>query len=127
VKLYGVRLLDGRLVWVEPAELQARPGDAVRCHVDAREEDGLVTITPELLLQGPSQSQGELLEILPRATDDACRDLPLAWLPPLGSTVSSPRASGQVIALDPVRGRTTLLTDGGEKLHCDAAELEEQS
>jgi hypothetical protein len=125
VKLYGVRLTDGRLVWLEADGAEAQSGERVHCLVDGQEEEGLITVTPELLLRGPEESRGKLLAVIPEGLEDDGVEIPLAWLPPLGCRVRSSEATGQVVGLDPVGGQATVLTDGGERVVCDAAVLKE--
>lgn len=127
MRLYGVRLTDGRLVWLESEDAGAQSGERVRCLVDGQEEEGLVMVTPELLLHGPEESQGKLLAVLLEKAERSDGELPLAWLPPLGSRVRSSEATGRVVGLDPVAGEATVLTEGGERVDCDAAALKEIS
>lgn len=109
MSIAGVRLDDGRLVWVDAGELELQPLDQVVVEFDGREYQGQVMIAPEALIR-PVQPTGRIAGISPRdSADTDCSDLPGADMPPLGT-----RVAGEIVmAVDAVKRTITVEgTDG---------------
>jgi hypothetical protein len=107
----GVRLTDGRLVWVEAGEEVLSPLDRVVVDLDGAEERGRVMVTLGQLLR-PVLPSGRLLRMeLDGVPDSDCEDLPGADMPPLGG----PLENGVVIAIDAVNHTVTIETADGER------------
>ncbi len=117
MRVAGVRLGDGRAVWVDAGAWELAPLDAVIVRLEAGDFTGSVFVTPEQLVRGVERIDGTVVEVSPASTDEEkCADLPGADLPPLGSVVRTDRVKGRVTALDPTRRLATLTRDDGSQV-----------
>ncbi|HLJ68002.1 MAG TPA: hypothetical protein VKX16_11645 [Chloroflexota bacterium] len=83
----------------------------VECHRGL--EQGRVFITPDQLV-GTAPVSGTITGVLPsERPESACDSLPGAGMPPLGATIDTPRGTGLVIRIDPVRGSAVVRTEDG--------------
>jgi hypothetical protein len=115
VRIAGVRLSDGRLVWLDAGVHDIQPLDLVTAQLAAGEAEGLVYVTPEALVSPPPHIEGLVIDCRPRArSDQDCNKLPGAEFPALGESVRSGDIAGTVIALDPVNQRMTIGHGDGE-------------
>jgi hypothetical protein len=115
VTTVGVRLTDGKLVWVTSATHVLRPADRVRVTLSGAEWTGTVVIGPDGLLSPMPAVAGEVIERVESQEDDlACDALPGADLPPLGSVVRLGPLEGVVTQLHPVQRLVTITDSSGE-------------
>lgn len=106
----GVRLRDGRALWVDAADRAMSPLDEAIVRLHDGDCTGYVFVTPEQLLRAPEPIEGLIVAVWRRGEDpQECLDLPGSDMPPLGSQVEIGGARGTVNALDPV-GRTVRVT-----------------
>jgi hypothetical protein len=110
VSITGVRLTDGRLVWVEAGVTELQPLDRVVVDVDGQERPGRVAIAPEALIR-PVETVGRIVRVNAHNHDDSCPALPGADMPPLGGEVDGET----VIAVDAVNRTFTLETVDGSR------------
>jgi hypothetical protein len=113
VRIAGVRLPDGRAVWLDAGGLPVSPLDRVVAEVEGAEATGEVFVAPDQLLTSlpPDGSISRVLPPKPDALD--CSGLPGASMPPLGTRVSTAEGSGTVIGVDAVHGTVTVQREDG--------------
>jgi hypothetical protein len=109
VRIAGVRLAGGEVVWVEAGDVDVQPLDDAVVSVAGGEFSGTVIVTPEALLR-PVTATGGIVGVSSRTAQERdCTDLPGADMPPLGSGVDE----GVVVAVDAVNRTATIeMPDG---------------
>ncbi len=107
MRIAGVRLLDGRLIWVDAARHELDPLEEVTVRIDSGEEPATVYVTPEQLFHDSGSMEGVITARHTRAVadSDACEDLPGAHFPPLGSMIETPDGPAVVISIDHASGK----------------------
>lgn len=124
MRILGVRLDDGALVWADAGEHDPAPLDRVVLDSGESGSRGVVVITAGQLRRPPKTVDGVVLQVAPYSTDPDCRDLPHAHLPPLGTRVSAHEIRGMVTALDVVHDLVTVRQDNGHEETIAAADIE---
>lgn len=124
MRIAGVRLLDGRALWVEAGDRHLSLLDRAVVQVERTRVTGYVFATPEQLIGSCPVVDAILLEVAPPETpSDECEFMPGSELPPLGSTVQTAAGEATVTALDPVRQLVTVRTPLGAQTTVDLAEV----
>jgi hypothetical protein len=109
VRVAGVRLADGRMVWLDAGDLALVPLSQVKVRLPGGDEPGEVFVSPAELLSPPSHIDGLLIEAHdPRRPEGDCSELPGSEFPALGETVRRAGGEGTVVALDPAERRITI-------------------
>lgn len=118
MKIAGVRLLDGRVVWLDAGHTAVAPLDHVTAWMDGSTSQGEVFLAPHQMLTAPEHIDGMLTRVIPRSPVEAeCDRLPGAELPALAQRVAWDGMPAGVVALDPVGRRVTIvLVDGTERI-----------
>jgi hypothetical protein len=109
MRIAGVRLDSGRLVWVDAGDLEVQPLDEAAVDLAGVSVDGHIAVVPEALVR-PVPPEGRLVEShTSHITTDTCAELPGAAMPPLGTNY----AGGTVVSVDSLNGTATVrLSDG---------------
>ena len=124
MRVAGVRLPDGRVVWADAEAWPMSPLDTAVVRLSEGEVAGSVFVSPEQLIQPPERVDGVVVEIRPREIpEERCGDLPGSDLPYLGSTARAETIKGRVTALDPVKRLVTLTRDDGSEVEVPASEI----
>jgi hypothetical protein len=124
MRIAGVRLDDGRTVWLDAGDLSVAPLDRATALLEGTEWEGEVIVPPERLLSPPDRIDGLLVKLGPPALDeDECEYLPGAEFPVLGQSVQWGEIAGTVVALDPAERRVTIAHSGGSESVFSLGEL----
>lgn len=116
MRVAGVRLIAGDMVWLDAGSLALRSLDRVVAHLPDGDVPGEVFVTPEDLISFSAESQGCVLEShAPSQPVDDCSTLPGSEFPVLGRRVRSGAVSGTVVALEVVARRVTIAVEGAEE------------
>jgi hypothetical protein len=109
VRIAGVRLNDGRMIWVDALSSEMHPLDRVEVRLSEGDVEGRVFVTPEQIVRMPERIHGAVLARKRQSVGGETSDaLPGSEMPPLGSRISSAMIEGMVVRLDPV-ARTILV------------------
>lgn len=117
MRIAGIRLPDGRALWLDAGQHELVPLDRVHGSTAGGEVEGIVFVTPDQLLQPQAQADGTITDVERRhQSDPDCDDLPGADLPPLGTKFEAEGVCGTVVGLDPVAGSVTVRQDDGREV-----------
>jgi hypothetical protein len=109
VRIAGVRLQDGSVVWLDAGSHGIRQLDRAIVRLAAGEVEGAVFVTPEAMLSPPPRVDGLVVKSWTSSPPDRdCNFLPGSEFPVLGERVRSGDLEGTVVALDPVERRVTF-------------------
>lgn len=109
MRIAGVRLGAGRLVWVEGRDFELSPGEAVTVLLPDGSRTGTVFVAPHQVGAPPVEVEGVLTDVIrAESDDDDCSSLPGETLPALGTHTISERGQEMVIAIDAARQRVRL-------------------
>jgi hypothetical protein len=115
MRIAGVRMADGRLVWVDAGDLDIEPLDDVDMVVDRDALSGTVTVAPQSLLR-PVETVGQIVHTSsPGRGQSECSELPGADMPALGSGWGD----GTVVAVDAVNRTATVEMADGSRADID--------
>ena len=124
MRIAGVRLKGGRVVWLDAGTISVAPLDCATADVDGNACQGEVFVAPEQLLSPPNRIDGRLLESHPPApAKQDCDHLPGAQLPVLGQAMRWGAVRGAVMALDPANDRVTIAHGDGSQTVLPLREL----
>ena len=114
MRIAGVRLDDGRMVWLDAAEVEVVPLSWVKVRLVDGDRDGDVFVTPDEFLNTPAHLDGIVVESRPpHSPDPDCSYLPGSEFPALGETVRRGEFEGMIVALDPVQQQVTIAPASG--------------
>jgi hypothetical protein len=114
MRIAGVRLDDGRTVWLDARDLTVVALDRATAQLDGSEWEGEVFVAPEQMVSPPDGVDGLLTQSQPPSlSEDTCGHLPGSEFPTLGQTVQGEGIAGTVVALDPAERRVTIAHSGG--------------
>ncbi|GAC1463051.1 MAG: hypothetical protein NVS2B16_11240 [Chloroflexota bacterium] len=109
MRIAGVRLLDGTVLWADAGDLPVAPLDTVDVTTDDGMVAGTVFVAPEQFLRPPPHVEGVVVRRHPCGVDPAGWDADVyTGMPALGSTARTADLAGTVVGCDAVRGRVTL-------------------
>lgn len=126
MRIAGVRVDGCRMAWLSAGPNELAAGDTVRVRALGVEGLGIVVIVPDQFLLAPEDTEGMILEVVPAEEQVESDELPLADLPPLGTSARTPARSGRVIGVNPVHGIVTLQGADGETFQCAAGDVQEE-
>ncbi|HZU11273.1 MAG TPA: hypothetical protein VFB58_00390 [Chloroflexota bacterium] len=116
----GIRLGDGRLVWVAAEGMDPQPLDEAVVRIGDQSLTGVVVVAPAQLSGSPDVA-GHLVSAQAREVPPlSCDDLPGAAMPPLGTETPE----GIVTAINAVTGMVSLTRPDGERVEFPSSRLE---
>jgi hypothetical protein len=114
MRIAGVRLPDGRAVWVDAGKVEVSVRDTALVRLADGDARGFVFVSPEQLAQPPEHVAGYLVEAAcPASSETSCADLPGADMPALGSIVEIEGEIGTVTGIDAVKREATITREDG--------------